>query len=76
MQSWYTVIDEESTIVEVEACKDAHFLLSTGLSSWDKGYEVALGTHMNNYSVIREDIYGTNKVTAETPGILSCDEYR
>ena len=75
-QAWYTVLDESQTVVEVQGCKDAHILLSTGVNVWQDGYEVALGIKSNTESVIRENVYGANVVTRETPGIMSCDEYR
>lgn len=75
-QFWYTVTDEEYSVVEVKGCKDIHILLSTGMDMFVDGYEVGLGTHNNTWSVVRESPYGLNNVTVETPGIVSCHEYR
>jgi Farnesoic acid 0-methyl transferase len=39
-------------------------------------YEAALGIIDNTKSVLREGPQGVNVVIEDTPGIMSCDEYR
>ena len=76
-QNWYSVRDEDHTIIRVMACADAHILLSNEQGTpGSNTYEVALGIGGNTDSVIRESPYGPNVVWINTLGILSCDTYR
>ena len=51
-------------------------MLSDSVEGTSNIYEVLLGMGGNEYSVIRETMWGSNTVQVYTPGIVSCDELR
>ena len=63
-------------VVRIKACRDPHILLSEIVGMGENSYEVAFGILDNTRSVIREGALGPNIVSVETPGIMSCDEFR
>jgi len=63
-------------ILRIKACRDAHILLSESLEMGANTYEVALGILSNTMTVIREGPYGANVATADTPGILDCNQFK
>ena len=60
---------------QVKTCKDAHVILSRG--SWYNGsfYEIVFGSQNNQITVLRKSKSGPNEAQANTPGILSCDNF-
>ena len=75
-QVWWTTRSHNWQVLQVQACHDAHVLLSNSPENVDNVYEIALGIKNNTESVIRRGFQGGNEVTAQTPGILHCDELR
>ncbi|ELU10678.1 hypothetical protein CAPTEDRAFT_63764, partial [Capitella teleta] len=61
----------------VKACNDAHIALSSnpGFTA-EHTYEIVLGGASNKKSFIRNETLSASLVSKDTPGILSCDEYR
>jgi Farnesoic acid 0-methyl transferase len=62
--------------MRIKACRDPHILLSETIGVGDNTYEAAFGIIGNTKSVLREGPYGGNVVSADTPGIMDCDELR
>ncbi|KAG7203042.1 hypothetical protein KM043_010167 [Ampulex compressa] len=60
----------------VKAANDAHVALTTGPNEGEPMYEVFIGGWSNSKSVIRKNRTKPEVAEAETPGILSADEYR
>lgn len=75
-QVWLSTYYVEHVILSIMACRDAHILLSELDGMGNNTYEVAFGILDNTKSVIREGPYGANIVSADTPGIMNCTEYR
>ena len=75
-QAWITTSSTDHMVVRIKACRDPHILLSETVGMGNNSYEVAFGIIDNTRSVIREGPYGANIVNVETPGIMSCYEFR
>nr|XP_033324068.1 uncharacterized protein LOC117219218 isoform X1 [Megalopta genalis] len=60
----------------VKAANDAHVALTTGPEEGEPMYEVFIGGWSNGKSVIRKNRAKPEAAEAETPGILSPDEFR
>jgi len=60
---------------KVRACNDGHILLATSLNDETYGYEIVLGGYGNTASDIRRGSHGPILVQANTPDIMSCDEF-
>ncbi|KAK7790439.1 hypothetical protein R5R35_009487 [Gryllus longicercus] len=61
---------------KIKAPNDAHVALTAGPEEADPMYEVFIGGWGNTKSVIRRDRTKPDKAEAETPDILSGDEFR
>jgi Farnesoic acid 0-methyl transferase len=75
-QLWFTVLHTDHIVMSIQACADAHILLSDATGMGSNMYEAALGIGGNTKSVMREGPYDHNIVWAETPGILDCNQGR
>lgn len=75
-QVWLSTYYVDHVILSIMACRDPHILLSELDGMGNNTYEVAFGILDNTKSVIREGPYGENVVSADTPGIMNCTEYR
>lgn len=75
-QVWATTYYVDHIVLHIKGCRDAHILLSETYHMGDNAYEVALGILNNTASVIREGPYGPNVVSVDTPGIMSCAEFK
>lgn len=75
-QAWVTAIGRNAIVLQVKACRDAHVLLSDKEGEIGNAYEVAIGMADNSKTSIREDKFGPNMITVDTPDILHCDETR
>lgn len=60
----------------VKAANDAHVALTTGPEEGEPMYEIFIGGWNNGKSVIRKNRTKPEAAEAETPGILSADEFR
>ncbi|XP_076164565.1 uncharacterized protein LOC143145254 isoform X2 [Ptiloglossa arizonensis] len=60
----------------VKASNDAHVALTTGPQEGDPMYEVFIGGWSNSKSVIRKNRSKPDVAEADTPGILSGDDFR
>ncbi|XP_029165549.1 uncharacterized protein LOC114936495 isoform X3 [Nylanderia fulva] len=60
----------------VKAPNDAHIALTTGPQEGDPMYEVFIGGWSNSKSVVRKNRTKPEVMEAETPDILSADEFR
>lgn len=81
-ERWYdllhlTVLAKDHVIFSVQACKEAHVVLSEipGVTFYN-AYEIAIGVADNKESLIRHNRGGPTLVTAPTDNILNCDEQR
>lgn len=72
---WWTSKNQQWQVFQVQACKDAHILLSSAVGSVASGYEIGLGMD-NMYSVIRKQPQGDDIVLEDTADFLSCTEFR
>lgn len=72
-----TVKDKQWMLFSVKSCNDAHIALSSnpGFTA-EHTYEIVLGGASNKKSFIRNETLSASLVSKDTPGILSCDEYR
>lgn len=75
-QAWLTTLAVDHVILRIKACRDAHILLSEQIGLSNNTYEAALGIIGNTKSVLRDSPYGNNMIMVDTPGIMSCDEFR
>ena len=75
-QTWVGVQHDDSVVVQVKACSNAHILLSEVFGETANIYEIALGVEDNKVSEIRQTVGGLGYTVAWTSDILSCDEFR
>ena len=77
-QFWLTVAGRWFIVFRVKACNDAHIGLAAIVgNSENRLYEVVIGGQGNTQSYIRRTAQSTDdEALAETPDILSCNEFR
>ena len=74
---WHSTRTKNYTVFGIKQCKDGLVALSLEYGVSDNTYEIVIGGADNSHTSIRASILDSDfKASAQTPGILSCDETR
>ena len=72
-----SIINQDSLVFRVQACRDAHVALSEIFNNVQtRTYEIIIGGNGNTNSFLRDFATGQEKIKIDTPNIMDCNNYK